>query len=243
MRLSMFLLVLISCVYEFSCRPLVRQEPISQEQGLLPLVNAFDILMNNQNYKSARDVISSFMQSGKRLVVRDVMAHRLHKGDTENISAFLRSYTSSAKATALDQEIDLLLERIAISTHEQDVAKLMKELEGRIEQIKSLYSERGAIVESIVINYKAGASISPSSSVNKFYPVDNFSPTHHQKGLAREAQADFDVWRSRVQARINTGIERYASNTPDRKWPPHITAIIEKMYSDLKVFGSSLGGL
>lgn len=204
--------LLFSCC--FGCRPIVRQEPASAVQVAVA-VNGFKQLMESRNYKAARKFITSHLDKNNKHLARETIGSYLKEGNQAGISDFLRSYTHSAHAVVLDKEINDLIARIATSDSEQDIAKLLTQVEERTYQIKSLYFQRDRVLVTT-------------------------PPGKESYGLMIETRNDFDSWSRGMQEKLNLSVRKYAQRT-GINWPEKLRARLLEMHDSLAAFYRSIG--
>ena len=135
------------CVLFFSaplhCKPIAKQEPTSSTQ-ISVAVRVFKQLMNGTSFSGARRFLTTNLINKKETsLAREVVSTYLNDGNYARFGDFLRSYTHSASAVMLKNNIDQLIARVRVSKDSREAATLLAQVETQVTEVKALYRNRG----------------------------------------------------------------------------------------------------
>ena len=199
-----------------SCKPIVRQETVSQAQ-IAVAVRVFRQLMEGgNNFKEARHFLTTNLNKREGFLVREVVVSYLAEGNYASFGDLLRSYTHAAPAVAINNKLDQLIARIAVSKNEQEVAGLLTQVEEQIGHVRLLYSQRNRV---FLTTRQSGD--------------DNYR-------LLLDMRDDFSSWRRSLQQDLDNSLRKYAKQT-DEFWPENFRTRIVDLRRQLESFNKRLG--
>ena len=181
-----------------SCKPIAREEPAAREQqGLVATFkkasNLFDYFIVKGEHKKARPLFERYdvKEARNRIEVQ------MKAGNRTKVVAFFNSYVAEST-----QRIANLVERIAISATDAEVAKLMNEMHGQIDSVRTAFNKQREAIATVTGN-------SGDASDARYYLWKN------QYG---KKWYDFDQWAEDTKYKLWTALNDYSEAYHAPSW-------------------------